>query len=64
IQLIVSEITDKTIKYDFNFINDDKQLLAKGSVIVVCVTFSETGMKSTTIPHSIRNRINTVTKQS
>jgi len=63
IQLLVSEITNKTIKYEFNFFDDEKALLAKGSVVVVCVKFSESGMKSSNIPDSIRNSINEATNQ-
>ena len=64
IQLTVSNITDKTIKYDFNFFDNDNQLIAKGTVVVVCVKFSDSGMKSTTIPDSIRQSIADVTEQS
>ncbi len=64
IQLTVSNITDKTIKYDFNFFDNDNQLIAKGTVVVVCVKFSDSGMKSTTIPDSIRQSITNVTEQS
>ena len=64
IQLTVSNITDKTIKYDFNFFYNDNQLIAKGTVVVVCVKFSDSGMKSTTIPDSIRQSITNVTEQS
>ncbi len=64
IQLTVSDITDKTIKYDFNFFDNDKQLIAKGTVVVVCVKFSDSGMKSTTIPDSIRKSIADAAEQS
>ncbi len=64
IQLTVSNITDKTIKYDFNFFDNDNQLIAKGTVVVVCVKFGDSGMKSTTIPDSIRQSITNVTEQS
>ena len=64
IQLTVSNITDKTIKYDFNFFDNDNQLIAKGTVVVVCVKFSDSGMKSTTIPDSIRQSITNVAEQS
>jgi len=63
IQLIVSEITDKTINYEFNFFNNESELLAKGSVIVVCVKFSDSGMSSVPIPNSIRNKINETVHQ-
>ena len=58
IHLLVSEMTDKTISYEFNFFNNNDQLLAKGTVVVVCVRFSESGMKSVPIPDSIRKTIN------
>jgi acyl-CoA thioester hydrolase len=58
IHLIVSEMTGKTIRYEFNFFNNEDQLLAKGTVIVVCVKFSDSGMKSVSIPDSIRKTIN------
>ena len=64
IQLTVSNITDKTIKYDFNFFDNDNQLIAKGTVVVVCVKFSDSGMKSTTIPDSIRQGLTDVIEQS
>ena len=63
IQLLVSEITNKTIKYEFNFFDDEKALLAKGSIVVVCVKFTDSGMKSSNIPDSIRNSINKAIKQ-
>ena len=63
IQLLVSDITDKTIKYEFNFFDDEKALLAKGSVVVVCVKFTDSGMKSSNIPDSIRNSINKAINQ-
>ena len=63
IQLIVSDVTDKTIKYEFNFFDDDNRLLAKGSVVVVCVKFIESGMESTTIPDLIRNSITNAAEQ-
>jgi len=63
IQLVVSEITDKTINYEFNFFNNESELLAKGSVIVVCVKFSDSGMSSVPIPNSIRNKINETVHQ-
>ncbi|MEE2808095.1 MAG: thioesterase family protein [Verrucomicrobiota bacterium] len=63
IQLVVSEITDKTINYEFNFLNNESELLAKGSVIVVCVKFSDSGMSSVPIPNSIRNKINETVHQ-
>lgn len=63
IQLVVSEITDKTINYEFNFFNNESELLAKGSVIVVCVKFSDSGMSSVPIPDSIRNKINETVHQ-
>ena len=64
IQLTVSNITDKTIKYDFNFFDNGNQLIAKGTVVVVCVKFSDSGMKSTTIPDSIRQGLTDVIEQS
>jgi|TARA_B110000116_G_C16779059_1_gene557323 acyl-CoA thioesterase FadM len=64
IQLIVSDVTDKTIKYEFNFFDDDNRLLAKGSVVVVCVKFIDSGMKSTAIPDLIRNSITNAAEQS
>ena len=64
IQLTVSEMTDKTIKYEFNFFDTGNQLLAKGSVVVVCVKFIDGGMKSTNIPNSIRSSITNVNQQS
>ena len=63
IQLLVSEITNKTIKYEFNFFDDEKALLAKGSIVVVCVKFTDSGMKSSNIPDSIRNSINKAISQ-
>ncbi|MEC8907178.1 MAG: thioesterase family protein, partial [Verrucomicrobiota bacterium] len=63
IQLLVSDITDKTIKYEFNFFDDEKALLAKGSIVVVCVKFTDSGMKSSNIPDSIRNSINKAINQ-
>ena len=63
IQLLVSEITNKTIKYEFNFFDDEKALLAKGSIVVVCVKFTDSGMKSSNIPDSIRNSINKAINQ-
>ena len=63
IHLLVSEMTDKTISYEFNFFNNNDQLLAKGTVVVVCVRFSESGMKSVPIPDSIRKTINDAAPQ-
>ncbi len=57
IQLRISDITGKTIKYEFNFFDNDTQCIAKGSVVVVCVKFFDSGMKSITIPDSIRHSI-------
>ena len=54
ISLCMSKISTKTIEYCIKFASPDKNIIfAEGSLIVVCVKFSESGMESIKIPDKI-----------
>ena len=54
ISLTISKISSKTIEYCILFSSPDNNIIfAEGSLIVVCVKFSESGMASIKIPDKI-----------
>ncbi len=54
VKLRVGEMKEKTIRYEFEFWKDgDEKALAKGFMVVVCVTMGEGGkMRSVAIPEA------------
>ena len=60
IHLLIREIKQKTIRYEFNFYkkNEPETLIAQGLLTVVCVTVDEKGQfKSTPIPEEIARHL-------
>lgn len=60
IELLVEAVAGKTITYRIRFWKEgggERSLAAEGKVVVVCVRFSDKGMKSVEIPAPIRAKI-------
>lgn len=58
--LVIRDIQRKTIRYDVTFSKlgtEGNELVATGSLTIVCITFTGDGMKSIQIPESIRSHL-------
>ncbi len=61
IHVLVAKLGGKSATYSFEFVKDD-QTLATGSITAVCCTMADGKLKSTPIPHSVREKLSTYLK--